>query len=117
MVFRSHRILSRLTIVVLLLLWLNPGSSRLSTHMALGSQDAVEDHQRGHVKEKGFVTFAQNEKRDTLRRNSPASSFVTLCPGQVSLGPGEPLTIEPRGQTAHIPPSCPLHQKISIYRL
>ncbi len=85
--------------------------------MILGSQDAVEDEQRGQVNEKGFVTFAQNEKRDTLRRNAPGCSFVTLRPGQVSLALGEPLTIEPRGQTAHIPPSCPLHQKISTYRL
>jgi hypothetical protein len=40
-----------------------------------------------------------------------------LRPRQVSLALGEPFTIEPRGQTAHIPPSCPLHQKISTYRL
>ena len=85
--------------------------------MTLESQDVAEDQQCGHVNEKGFVTFAQNEKRDTLRRNTPACSFVTLRPGQVSLALGEPLTIEPRGQTAHIPPSCPLHQKISTYRL
>jgi hypothetical protein len=117
MVFRPHRILSRLTIVCLLLLWLSAGSFGLATQVTLGNQDTVEGLQHGNLNEKAFVTFAQNEKRDTLRRNTSASSFVTMCPAHVSLSLAEPLTVDPRGQTAHSSPSCPLHQKISIYRL
>jgi hypothetical protein len=81
------------------------------------NQDTVEGQQHHNVNQKAIVKFAQNEKGDTLRRNTSASTFISMYPSHVSLSLVEPLTIDPSGQTAHSPSSRPLHQQISIYRL
>jgi hypothetical protein len=52
-----------------------------------------------------------------LRRHTSASTFLSMRPSHESLSLAELLTVDPSGQTAHSPPSRPLHQQISIYRL
>lgn len=117
MVFRLHRIFSRLTIACLLSLWLGAGSLGLVAHMNVEDQYTVEGQHHDDLNHKAMVKFAQHEKSDTLRRSNSASTFITMYSSHMSLSPAEPVTVDPSGQTAHSPPSRPLHQQISIYRL
>jgi hypothetical protein len=117
MAFRPHHILSRLTIVCLLLLWLGAGGLSPVTQMTPGNQDTVEAQQHDNLNQKAIAKVAHNEKRETLRRHTSVSTFISMYPSYVSLSLAEPLTVDPSGQTAHSPPSRSLHQQISIYRL
>jgi hypothetical protein len=117
MVIRLPRIFSRLAIACLLFLWLGAGSLGLVAHMTVEDEFTVEGQQYDDLNQKAMHKFAQLEKRDTLRRGNTAFAFISLYAWHVSLFPAEPVTVDPSGQTAHSPPSCPLHQQHSIYRL
>jgi hypothetical protein len=117
MVVRLPGMFSRLAIACLLFLWLGAGSSGLVPHMTMEDEFTVEGQQYDDLNQKAMLKCAQHEKRDTVRRGNTAFASISMYPSRVSLLPAEPVTVDPSGQTAHIPPSCPLHQQNSIYRL
>lgn len=117
MVFRFPRIVLRLTMACLLLLCLAAESAAVAVRMTVDDQDTFEGHQHDALTQNAMMTFAHNDDRDTLRRGSSTSALITMYASHGALSHAEPFTVDPSGQTAHSPPSCPLHQEISIYRL
>ena len=116
MVFRLHRIFSRITIACLLCLWLDAGNLSVNAQMTVEHQ-GTQAQQDGDLNHKAMVKFSQIEKRNTLPRGNSATTLVNTWALHVLLSVAEPHTIDPGGQTAHSSPSRPLHQQISIYRL
>lgn len=117
MVVQLRRIFSRLAIACLLFLWLAAESSGFVAHMTVEDEFTVVAQQYDDLTQKAMLKFAQPEKRDPLRRGNTAFAFISLYAWHVSLFPAEPVTVDRSGQTAHSPPSCPLHQQNPIYRL
>jgi hypothetical protein len=116
MVFRLHRIFSRVTVACLLCLWLNAGNLSVNVQMTVENQCTLQGQQDGDLHHKAMVKFSQIEKRNTLPRGNSATTLVSTWALYVPLYVAEPHTIDPSGQTAHSSPSRPLHQQISIYR-
>ena len=118
MVFRLHRIFSRVTIAWLLCLWLDAGNLGVNAQMTVENQGTLQAQQDGDLGHKAMVKFSQIETRNTLRRGNSATTLISMCATHVLLPRAEPVTVvNPSCQTAHSPSSRPLHQQISIYRL
>ena len=117
MAFRLHRIFSRVTIVCLLCLWLDAENLSAMVKMTVENQCALQAQQDSDLNHKAMVKFSQMEKRSTLRRSNSATTLTSMCATHVPVSRAEPVTVNPSCQAAHSPPSRPLHQQISIYRL
>jgi len=117
MVFRLHRIFSRVTIACLLCLWIDAGNFSVNAQITEKNQGTLQAQQNGDLNHKAMVKFSHIEKRETLPRGNSATMLVNTWASHVPLSVAELHTINPSGQTAHSSPSRPLHQQVSIYRL
>ena len=102
----------------LLYLWLDAGNLSVMAQMTVENQCTLQAQQGGDLNHKAMVKFSQTEKRNTLRRGNFATTLTSMCATHVPLPRAEPVSVVNQSrQTAHSPPSRPLHQQISIYRL
>src|SRR6476620_809281 len=116
MVVSHHHVRSALAILSLVVLCIGSGGLALVPPLSM-DQPALEGQQHHDANQKAIAELAQAQKADTARRAASPSIPLGIGLSQASRSCAGSPQIEPDGQTDHRPPTRPLRQYISVYRI
>ncbi len=106
-----------LTIWCLLVLWMFFGGLELAEHLDVVPETAVEDQADQDLDEDALSQLASGLKSDVLSLGTPDNASVIIAIADPTVTSAFPAVHQIERLMRHGPPSLPLYQQLSIYRI